>query len=43
MLRHQAALVSVPESNQQTIAAALLTKLLSEAELPDKRNANPPA
>jgi hypothetical protein len=33
------ALVSVPESNQQTLAAALLTKVLDQAELPDKRRA----
>lgn len=35
----QPALVSVAESNQQTIAAALLTKLLDQAKLPDGRRA----
>jgi hypothetical protein len=33
------ALVSVPESNQQTLAAALITKLLDQAELADGRKA----
>jgi hypothetical protein len=35
----QPALVSVPESHQQTLAAALITKSLEQAELPDKRKA----
>ena len=33
------ALVTVPESNQQTLAASLLTTLLDKAELADKRKA----
>ncbi len=33
------ALVSVEESNQQTVAAAMLTKILAEASLPDGRKA----
>src|SRR5262249_22933575 len=33
------ALVSVPESCRQTLAAALLTKLLDQAKLPDGRKA----
>ncbi len=33
------ALVSVPESNQQTLAASMLTKLLAQTELADKRKA----
>jgi RNA polymerase sigma factor (sigma-70 family) len=35
----QPALVSVAEANQQTIAAALIVKLLAETELADKRRA----
>jgi Protein of unknown function (DUF3160) len=35
----QPALVSVPEGKQQTLAAALLTRALVQAELPDKRKA----
>jgi hypothetical protein len=35
----QPALVSVPEARQQTLAAALVTRLLNEAVLPDRRTA----